>query len=429
MTESGLASRPRAASRMRLAVALPACLTAAWACSAETGVGPEGAEGPELVAISAGGDHTCALDRSGAAFCWGSNASGQLGIGVRDTLPRTSPVPVAGGPPFRAIAAGGAHTCALADDGAAYCWGDDGHGQLGSGSGGGDPSAVPRPVGGELRFRLLTAGGLHTCGLTVEGRAYCWGSNSLGELGTGSSDGSDAPVSVAGGPTFTHLDAGTHHTCGVTADGAVHCWGYDRFGQIGPGAPGETCGRLPCARSPVRVPLPPVEVLDAGGLHTCAVSVDGRTRCWGANLSGELGSGGSALEAIHRSPLAVDGAPVLESLALGEHHSCGLGAEGEAYCWGGGGHGQVGGGGRALAYPTATAVAGSLRFAVLSAGMFHTCGLARDGAAYCWGRNGSGQLGDGSTSGRDRPVAVVAPAVSRSYSAPDPWSVRSIESP
>lgn len=266
------------------------------------------------------------------------------------------------------------------------------------------PESVPR------RFVAISAGGDHTCALDAGGVAYCWGSDSRGQLGIGSRDSSTEPVPVAGDLAFTHLDAGTVHTCGTSVDGGIWCWGYDRFGQLGPDSPGGGCGRSRCASIPVRVPGLEAHLLDAGGLHTCIVAADG-AYCWGANLSGELGGGpalasGPAGGPAHRAPVRVTGAPAFRSLSLGEHHSCGLTAQGTAYCWGNGGYGQVGSGVNGRAFPAPTAVAGSHGFTGLSAGMHHTCGVTAAGEAYCWGDNRAGQLGDGTLTGAAAPRPI-----------------------
>lgn len=377
-------------------------------CSSD-GVGPVPSL-PRFVAIAAGGDHTCALAEGGAAYCWGSDSRGQLGAGSVGSTPRTAPTAVATAERFRAVTAGAEHTCGLGADGSAFCWGDDSYGQLGTGLGGpGARSPVPQRVVGGLRFVHLSAGGFHTCASTLEGEAYCWGDNAFGQLGSGMGRSSAEPVPVAADVAVTHLDAGAEHTCGIDAAGGVWCWGYDRFGQLGPDSPGERCGRSPCGTVPVRVPVPEARLVDAGGLHSCVLGADGTAFCWGANTRGELGEVPAvAAEGryAHPEPVRVAGGLAFRSVTLGEHHSCGLTAERIAHCWGNGGDGQVGSGTLGLAFPAPTVVAGSHDFASLSGGMLHTCGLTHDGRAICWGSNRSGQLGDGTTTGSAFPRPV-----------------------
>lgn len=190
-----------------------------------------------FTAISAGENHTCALTPTGAAYCWGLNDFGQLG---GDSLRQQCggapcsqvPIPVAGGPAFASITVGGSHTCALTSAGLAYCWGRGDLGELGGGTA--TTSAVPVPVTGGLRFQSLSAGLEHTCGVTADGTAYCWGHNNFGRLGTGGPEGIvPQPTPVSGSHRFLQVSAGTLHTCGITTDAAAYCWGFGGLGQLG----------------------------------------------------------------------------------------------------------------------------------------------------------------------------------------------------
>ena len=219
------------------------------------------AGGRTFVAIDAGGGHTCALTAAGVAYCWGDNSYGQLGDSMPSpTAParQTVPVPVAGGLTFRAITAGDRHTCGITVTGAAYCWGEDYRGQLGSSY----PTTLcgsPLPfdarpcvtypvlVDGGLTLDSITAGGRKTCALRAGGSAYCWGEGTVGQLGNGDTLSMAAPVAVAGGLTFAAIDAGSFHACGITTEAVAYCWGSGSFGALGTG---NLVGSNP---SPVRV--------------------------------------------------------------------------------------------------------------------------------------------------------------------------------
>src|SRR5439155_1100776 len=167
---------------------------------------------------------------------------GQLGDGTSGT-DRLTPVAVSGGLTFAAVSAGQFyHTCGVTTSAAAYCWGQNGSGQLGSGTT--TSSLIPVAVSGGLTFAAVSAGASETCGVTTSGAAYCWGYNGYGELGTGTTTGSLIPVAVSGGLTFAAVSVGGAgstigpHTCGVTPGGAAYCWGYNGYGQLGDGTSG-----------------------------------------------------------------------------------------------------------------------------------------------------------------------------------------------
>lgn len=204
------------------------------------------AGGLTFVALSAGGVHSCGLVTSGAAYCWGNDHGGELGAGIGTFS--SVPVAVAGELRFSSIAAGAYHSCGVTVAGAAYCWGQNQNGQLGDGSTVDHP--LPTPVSGALLFQSLSAGIFHTCGIASGGVAYCWGLNGVGELGDNSTHDSATPMAVAGGLRFSLLSAAgwyfldepldvlTDHTCGITTDQVAYCWGSNDTGQLGNGMRG-----------------------------------------------------------------------------------------------------------------------------------------------------------------------------------------------
>jgi len=175
--------------------------------------------------------HQCALTKAGDAYCWGFNGNGQVGQGSSGGAV-TSPTIVTGGLKFTSVSAGDLHSCGVTPDGDAYCWGSDRYGQLGNGDETED-KASPSLVSGGLKFATVSAGIRHSCGVTLAGDAYCWGSGENGRLGNGSTSGSNAPVPVLGGLMFVSITAGYHHTCGLAVDGKVYCWGLGDNGRLG----------------------------------------------------------------------------------------------------------------------------------------------------------------------------------------------------
>lgn len=388
-------------------------------------------------AVSAGEGHTCAFSAGGPAYCWGT---GVLGDGrVRR---RAAPAPVSGNIRFRSLSTSAQHTCGVDADGVAYCWGLNVEGELGSRTG--DTcklagikfscSKTPVRVTGGHKFLMISAGARHTCGVGADGQAYCWGANDFGQLGTAAPatcrhpmvgiaySCADTPMPVAGGHRFSMVGAGLRHTCGLTTTGTVLCWGRNDRGQLGTAAPMELCGELgqragdPCSREPVAITGTGRFVAVAvGSNHNCAVTGTGAVSCWGWNHAGQLGNG-TQTDAATGSPVPTTIAGwEFSHVTAGAFHTCGVSREGAAYCWGnndgyhhvrGSDAGQLGTDDRRFSLPAPVAVSGSLRFKTLSAGAAHTCGVTVDGSLYCWGANDRGQLGAGSRDGTSAPVLV-----------------------
>src|SRR2546422_757831 len=267
--------------------------------------------------------------------------------------------------------------------------------------------ATSTPFAVTLTFAAVTASGLHTCGLTiVTGAAYCWGANGSGQLGDGTKTNQSSPgvVQAPAGVGFPAGAGGAAHTCGVTAAGAAYCWGDNGFGQLGDGT-------TTSQSSPVLVQAPPgvsFAAVTGGVADTCGVTAAGIAYCWGRNLEGQLGDGTTT---NRLTPVLVQ-APAGVSLAAagaGDFHTCGVTATGAAYCWGANGSGQLGDGTNTTnrLTPVLVQAPAGVSFAAVTAGAVHPCGVTAAGPAYCWGRNVEGQLGDGTTTDRLTPVRVV----------------------
>ena len=232
-------------------------------------------------------NHTCALSLSDRVYCWGYSGDGQVGIGPAGTAVDSILIPteVLGGLRYQAVAAGGQHACAIttsATGSSGYCWGFNASGQLGDGSTA--TRNVPTLVAGGLLLGSIAAGYNHTCALTTGGVAFCWGSNLNGQLGTGGGS-TNIPVAIAGGLVFQAITAGEAHSCGLTLAGALYCWGRNANGQIGDGS--NTDRNAPVLVSGGLV----FRSVSAGDLHTCAVTTANVAYCWGDNQFGQLGDG------------------------------------------------------------------------------------------------------------------------------------------
>lgn len=371
----------------------------------------------------ASGSITFPITDPGSAVLWGSSIASPVSYGgVLKDLTVTD------------IDTGGLGmsrtTCAIAD-GRAYCWGDNGAGQLGINStsdsnqpvavhtvGDGTGSALPDDaevraisvsVSGHVCVTAMPAGGTSDADM----RAYCWGRNTNGQLGDGTQINRTVPVEVDDcdcGATL--ISAGYDHTCAVIG-GHAACWGYGSKGQIGDGLTADSAVPAYVAetgdgdRGGVTSALPTgaeITMIEAGGDASCAVA-DGRAYCWGNNANGRLGDGTATNRLV---PVAVDlttglSTRTVTDIALGGRHSMGdphsgswmftcAVASGDAYCWGSDGWDAIGNGGdgggyRPIAVYTSSqgsALPDDAEVTAIDAGWRHVCAVA-DGVAYCWG--------------------------------------------
>lgn len=357
--------------------------------------------------ISAGGAHTCAVGSGDRAYCWGANGAGQLGDG--NSAGSDLPSRVVGGLMIASISAGHDHTCAITISGTAYCWGDNDRGQLGDGSTNG--SITPVVVAGGLSFAWISAGYDHTCGIAVDGTGYCWGANTRGQIGDGTRNDRTTPTAISSDSALAAISAGggvlVAHTLGVTTGDAGLSWGGNNVGQLGRSASGD-CGGVPCDPGPGFIGgTEDFRQVSAGQGHSCGVTPGGDGYCWGANGSGQVGDGSTAGE--RQQPTAVSGGHGFSVIRAGRNHTCGLTTTGQAWCWGVNIFGQLGDGTGSGSSRIPVAVAGGLQFVQLSVGDNHSCGVTADGAVYCWGANGEGQIGDGTQDDRWDPTPVVSP--------------------
>ncbi len=303
-------------------------------------------------------------------------------------------------PAFSSVSTGFTHACGVTSAGAAMCWGKNTTGELGNGTvrGYATPVAV---VGLGSGVQQVTAGDKHTCALTSAGGVSCWGYNKVGQLGNGTTTTSITPVPVSGlGSGVRSVSAGWDHTCIVTTAGAVKCWGFNAYGELGNGTTTDA--------------LTPVDVVGLGSgvlavsvgtYHSCAITAAGGVKCWGSNLQGELGNGTLVNSA---TPVDVTGltSAAASVSAGGNAHTCAVTTSGAAKCWGRNSSGELGNGTgvRSSTPVDVTGLGGGIRSVVTS--LAHSCAVTTGGAMVCWGQNYSGQLGLGTTTNALSPVGV-----------------------
>ena len=370
--------------------------------------------------------HSCAIALNGRAYCWGSGNSGKLGNGST----ASSRVPVAvntsgvlAGKTIKQISAGENHTCAIASDNRAYCWGSNKNGQLGNGSTADSNVPVAVNMSGALAGKTIKQMSVEfstSCVVASDNRAYCWGSNKNGQLGNGSTADSRVPVAVntSGvlvGKTIKEVTTGGFHTCALDTSSKMYCWGLNSSGRLG--------GGLTSILSNV-----PVAVNMSGALAgktikqmsvefstSCVVASDNRAYCWGSNKNGQLGNGSTA---DSRVPVAVNmsGALVgktIKQILAGGDHGCVVASDDKMYCWGLNNNGELGNNSSVnSSVPVAVNADGVLAgktIRQMSAGFSSTCAVDSGYGIYCWGYNSNGQLGNNSTNNSRVPTYVYAP--------------------
>ncbi len=466
-------------------------------------------------AVSAGGDHTCVLDSFGQIQCWGDGDNRQLGRSSTTDSETPIPVTLPAGRTATAVSAGGDHTCALLDDATVACWGDDDNGQLGDGSPGTD-SETPTVAVGLTGVVQLDTGFNNTCARTMAGEVYCWGDNLDGQIGDGTTTDRSTPTLVTLPATAVDVSVGTDFVCALLSNDAIYCWGESTDYETGqasnldqttpqlvPGLTGrsfrdvEAGGRGACAVTTTNQRLcwgygeegqlghqsgyqldlsSPVAFVSAGaptqlaiskstylgqlcaafgtGDIECAGSGDtvststvtgavgvfpgfsshlnqmtvipglvgtiqgalsgafscGRTSlgvaCLGDNSAFQLGQGGTSTT-DSAVPVPVTGLGVVDEIAVGGQFAC-VRVAGAVQCWGDNDNFQAGDGSTTDDQSTPVSLMGVTDATRIALGNNHGCLLRSGGGVSCWGDNGSGQLGTG-TAGTDSatPLAVT----------------------
>lgn len=385
-------------------------------CWAPRTFAPQNQDTGQFVAVSTGASHQCAIATSGALFCWGSNNSGELGVG--DTAFRAGLTQVGTETDWALVRAGGRHTCALKKSGALFCWGNNSGNELGDGVGGiVDGGAVietsPKAIAPGTTWKDVDLTYSGTCAVRSDGTLMCWGQGGLVA-------NAKVPTAVDSAMDWARVRLESGSACAIKLTGSLYCWGQNTFGQLGDGT-------RTARQTPQRVGTDSDwNDLGVGIQFACASKTDQTVRCWGSNSAGRLGSGtpdhltptkvgvgadwkdvsaaasaacgikkaganlacwgaaGLGFTAGTQEPTTLGAATTWQSVTRGDVHACARGAANDLSCWGSGSRGQLGLGNQtSVALPTSTA----LPALWVTAAAEHTCAIHTDNSLYCWGED------------------------------------------
>ena len=325
------------------------------------------------------------LIEAGNLFAWGLNNAGQLGDGT--TTQRLSPKQITSNI-WLYISPGPAYSAGITNNGNLYTWGDNSTGQLGDGTT--TQRNNPTQIGSNTWIQVATGGASFSDGYTLairsDGLLFAWGDNSYGQLGDGTTTQRLTPTQIGGSNTWSYISAGGFHTLAIRSDGLLFAWGVNTTGQIGDGT---TTQRL----TPTQIGSNTWLQVSAGVQHSLGIRSDGLLFAWGLNLYGRLGDGTTTQR---NNPTQI-GSNTWLQVSAGDAHSLGIQSDGNLYAWGNNDNRQLGFSTQpssSTRYPTQV---DSNVWIKISGGSSYSAGIQSDGNLYAWGYNGSGQIGDGTT--------------------------------
>lgn len=359
--------------------------------------------------LSTGKEHTCGIRMDGTVWCWGNNGNGQLGDGTTDNSSRPVLVSSLEDVDGVDVDVGSEHSCVLVSNGEIRCWGKGANGRLGLGDTDDryTPETVLNPSG--FDYLSVSAGKEHTCAVLEDHSVQCWGRNNRLQLGTGDGEERNVPTAIDapdGMENISMVSAGGEHTCALDVSGVVWCWGRDDKGQLGTAGSGDS--NVPLQVSTESGMTGTVDFVSAGGKHTCAVDLSDTLWCWGDKGDGRLGDN---LDTDQSEPSMVVNDLLLSVsfVSAGATYTCALDTEDKSFCWGKNDAGQLGtNNNTGSTVPVAVHIdTGLMNSFLISAGETHTCAIRSNNWAFCWGKNGLGQLGIGHEVDKVYPEMVV----------------------
>ena len=357
--------------------------------------------------IGVGEQHTCAIRNDNTIWCWGDNNYSQLGSAIVSTPESDVPVQLSALPSGRVpsrISAGMYHTCVLATDGTVWCWGENGYGSIGVDGGN---QTNPTQVVLASSAVAIAVGGFTSCAVLADNTVKCWGRNNFGQLGNGTTNtvANPTPVTVSNIPgsfSVDQLEVGLYHACAISTTGGAWCWGYHLNGRLGITAGSSVL--QPTATSSLGGTG---RTVSAGGLHTCVVLTNDTVTCFGRNNRGQLGQNTTTTE--NATPTTVALSATASAVSAGNEFTCALLTTGAVECFGANGVGQLGAGTTSTSRYAPGAVSGLSGTVVdIVAGTTHACAVMSTGEVRCWGENATGELGVGNTDPSYSAVAIAS---------------------
>ncbi|MEM3374481.1 MAG: PGF-pre-PGF domain-containing protein [Candidatus Woesearchaeota archaeon] len=314
-------------------------------------------------------------------YCFGYNDYGQLGDNKTITN-EGEPAKINISSKFKRISSGYMFSCGILENNFLYCWGNNDYGQLGIGNY--ENKTIPYPIKSNINFTKISVGYEHACAISENNSLYCWGSNIYGQLGIGYADlnitNRTLPTLVNSSFLFKDVSAGFSHTCGILVNGSAYCWGLGIYGNLG-------TGDFKNYSSPVAVNFSNKFIdISAGFSHTCGLLNNGSLYCWGNNDHGQLGIGSLDNSS---NPFAIENY-LFKKISLGYDYSCGLLINNSAYCWGKNNYGQLGNG--SLKNSTLPVAVNISELLDIDADILATCGILLNKTPVCWGTFTSGIL-------------------------------------